>query len=230
MPTPVESMRLVAQELESVGLSFAFVGGCAVWLLVDRPDLTDFRPTEDVDVIIEVVTLGELYKLEEQLRAAGFQHDTSEGAPICRWIVKECRVDIMPIDSRDLGMNSQWFREALESAQLVTLNGTLQAKVITAVLFLATKLAAFHDRGHSDLFGSHDVEDIVTITDGRKNIVQDVANSPADVRKFIADGFSVIMQHRDFDDAFFGHLSAAFGARDRAPEVKEKFAAIRALG
>jgi hypothetical protein len=53
-------------------LSFAFLGGCAVWLLVDRPDLTDFRPTEDVDVIIEVVTLGELYKLEDQLRAAGF--------------------------------------------------------------------------------------------------------------------------------------------------------------
>jgi len=223
-------MRLVAQELESVGLSFAFVGGCAVWLLVDRPDLTDFRSTEDVDVIIEVVTLGELYKLEEQLCAAGFQHDTSEGAPICRWIVKGCRVDIMPIDSRDLGMNSQWFREALESAQLVTLEGTLQAKVITAALFLATKLAAFHDRGHSAFFGSHDVEDIVTITDGCKNIVQDVANSPADVRKFIADSFSVIMQHRDFDDALFGHLSATFGARDRALEVKEKFAAIRALG
>lgn len=52
-------MRIVARELESVGLSFAFVGGCAVWLLVDRPDLTDFRPTEDVDVIIEVVTRDE---------------------------------------------------------------------------------------------------------------------------------------------------------------------------
>src|SRR5438309_2463424 len=78
MPTPLESMRLVAKELESVGLSFAFVGGCAVWVLVDRPDFTDLRPTEDVDVIIEVVTLGELYELEEQLRATGFQHDISE--------------------------------------------------------------------------------------------------------------------------------------------------------
>jgi hypothetical protein len=223
-------MRLVAQELDSVGLSFAFVGGCAVWLLVDRPDLTDFRPTEDVDVIIEVVTLGELYKLEEQLRVAGFQHDMSEGAPICRWIVKGCLVDIMPIDSRELGMNSQWFREALESAQLVTVDGTLQAKVITPPLFLATKLAAFQDRGHSDLFGSHDVEDIVTITDGCENIVQQVGHSSPDVRKFIADGFSVIMQQADFDDALFGHLSAAFGARERVQEVKEKFAAIRSVG
>jgi hypothetical protein len=222
-------MRIVAQELESVGLSFAFVGGCAVWLLVDRPDLTDFRPTEDVDVIIEIVTLIEFYKLEEQLRSAGFQHDTSEGAPIFRWIIKGCRVDIMPIDSRDLGMNSQWFREALESAQLVTLEGTLQAKVITPPLFLATKLAAFHDRGHSDLYGSHDVEDIVTVTDGRKSIVADVANSSADVRKFIADGFSALMDHADFAEALFGHLSAVFGARDRVEEVKQKFIDISAL-
>jgi hypothetical protein len=222
-------MRLVAQELDSVGLSFAFLGGCAVWLLVDRPDLTDFRPTEDVDVIIEVVTLGELYKLEDQLRAAGFQHDTAEDAPICRWIVKRCRVDIMPIDSRELGMNSQWFREALESAQLVTLEGRLQAKVVTPPLFLATKLTAFQDRGHADLYGSHDVEDIVTIVDGCKNIVKEIANSASDVRKFIADGFSALMQHPDFDEALFGHLSAVFGARDRMAEVKQKFVEISAL-
>lgn len=222
-------MRLVAQELESIGLSFAFVGGCAVWLLVDRPDLTDFRPTEDVDVIIEVVTLGELYKLEEKLRAAGFRHDMSEGAPICRWIVQNCRVDIMPIDSRELGMNSQWFREALESAQFVTVEGKVQVKVVTPPLFLATKLSAFQDRGHSDLYGSHDLEDIVTVTDGCNNVVEDIANSQAEVRKFIADGFSALIRHADFDEALFGHLSATFGARDRAAEVKQKFIEISAL-
>ena len=114
-------MRLVAKELESVGLSFAFVGGCAVWVLVDRPDFTDLRPTEDVDVIIEVVTLGELYELEEQLRATGFQHDISEGAPICRWIIKGCRVDIMPIDSRALGMK---FSMVSRSARVCAVNNT----------------------------------------------------------------------------------------------------------
>jgi predicted nucleotidyltransferase len=223
-------MRIVAQELESVGLSFAFVGGCAVWLLVDRPDLTDFRATEDVDVIIAVVTLVEFYKLEEQLRDAGFLHDTSEGAPIFRWIIKGCRVDIMPTDSRDLGMNSQWFREALESAKSVTFDEKIQAKVITAPLFLATKLAAFRDRGREDLYGSHDVEDIVTVIDGCQSIVENVANSNKEVCQFIAAELTTLMRHSDFDDALFGHLSDAFGARERAPEVKEKFAAIRALG
>lgn len=229
MPTPIESMRLVTANLRSLDLSFAFVGGCAVWLLVDEPGLTDFRPTDDVDIIVEVVTLSEYYDLEERLRATGFQHDTSEGAPICRWIIAGCRVDIMPIDSRPLGMNSMWFREAFESAKQTSLGEKLEAKVITGPMFLATKLAAFRDRGRSDLYGSYDLEDIVTVIDGRAEIVQEVADSSADVRKFIADGFSDIMQHADFDDAVLGHLSAVFGARDRTTKVKEKFAAISAL-
>jgi predicted nucleotidyltransferase len=222
-------MRLVAARLPALDISFAFVGGCAVWLLVDEPDLTDFRPTEDVDVIVEVATLTEYYNLEERLRAAGFKNDASEGAPICRWIVDDCRVDVMPIDSKALGMNSKWFKEALESAEPANLGEGLQARVITVPMFLATKLAAFHDRGHGDLLGSHDLEDIVTVIDGCKDIVDEVSAAAADVRAFIEHAFCDIIQHADFDDAVFGHLSAAFGRRENVSAVKEKFAAISAL-
>ncbi len=99
-------MRIVARRLEPLNIPFAFLGGAAVCLLVDHPELTEFRSTKDVDVIVEVATYGEYSTLERRLRASGFQHDTSEGAPICRWIVEGCRADIMPIDSRALGMNS----------------------------------------------------------------------------------------------------------------------------
>ena len=37
-----------------------FVGGCATGLLVDDTGLMDVRPTEDVDAIVEVATLGAL--------------------------------------------------------------------------------------------------------------------------------------------------------------------------
>ena len=230
MPTPIESMRLVAHELNSLGVSFAFLGGCAVSLLVDRPDLTDLRPTEDVDVVVEIATLNELYKLEGILRDAGFRHDTSEGAPICRWIVKGCRVDIMPIDSRPLGMNSRWFREALESAHPVALGQNVEAKVVTRPFFVATKLAAFQDRGHSDLYGSRDVEDIVTVVEGSGTVIEEIADASPELRRFIAEGFSKMIEHVDFDEALFGHLSAMFGARERVDEINHKFAAIAALG
>ena len=107
MPTPIEAMRLVAEEFEPIGLPFAFVGGCALHLLVDRPEFTDFRPTDDVDIIIEIVTLIQYYDLEARLREAGCRNDMSEGAPICRWLIRDCRVDIMPIDDKALGMDSK---------------------------------------------------------------------------------------------------------------------------
>ena len=84
MPTPIESMRIVARRLDPLDFSFAFLGGAVLCLLVEHPELMEIRPTKDVDVIVEVVTLRDFYAMEERLRAGGFQHDVSEGAPICR--------------------------------------------------------------------------------------------------------------------------------------------------
>src|SRR5277367_2717134 len=117
MPTPIEAMRIVATRLQEIDVPFAFVGGAVVGTLVDHPELTEIRPTKDVDVIVEIATLIDYYALEELLRASGFQHDTTEGAPICRWIIDECRVDVMPTTSASLGINSKWFPEALATAQ-----------------------------------------------------------------------------------------------------------------
>jgi len=42
--------------------------------------------------------------------------------------------------------------------------GTRDIRLITAPYFLATKFEAFHGRGHGDVRGSHDLEDIVAVT------------------------------------------------------------------
>ncbi len=159
-------MRIVTAKLEPLKLPFAFVGGAVMILLVDHPELMEIRPTKDVDVIVEIVTLTELYKLEERLRSIGFQHDTSEGAPICRWMIDECKVDLMPIGSIPMGMNSKWFPEALRSSEIKDLGEGFHAKVVTPAFFLATKLEAFKDRGKQDFYASHDLEDIITLVDG----------------------------------------------------------------
>jgi hypothetical protein len=87
MPAPpLEEMRRVASRLKPLNVPFAFVGGAVMCLLVDHPELTDFRCTNDVDVMVAAITYFEFAALEARLREAGFQHDTSEGAPNCRWI------------------------------------------------------------------------------------------------------------------------------------------------
>ncbi len=228
MPTPIEAMRIVAKRLQSIDVPFAFVGGAVIGVLVDRPELTEIRPTKDLDVIVEIATLVDYYALEERLRSSGFQHDTAEGAPICRWIIDECRVDVMPTTSAPLGMNSKWFPEALATAQTRDLGEGCSANVILPALFLATKLEAFKDRGHEDYYASHDLEDIITLVDGRASIVGDVIDSPEPIRGFVGACVSEILRQPDFQDAFPGHLSAL--SRTRAPLVRGRLQAIADLG
>jgi len=118
MPPPnLGALRAVADRLDGLGLNYAFVGGSIVNLLLDYPELSPARPTDDVDVIIEVVTNRRYSDLEARIRELGFSHDMREGAPRCRWVLGKLTVDIMPTDGASLGLNTAWFKEALATAR-----------------------------------------------------------------------------------------------------------------
>ena len=80
------ALKAVSRELQHLSLEHAFTGGSVVGLLLDQPELTPVRPTDDVDVIIEVISQRNYSTIEERLREIGFANDTSPGAPLCRWI------------------------------------------------------------------------------------------------------------------------------------------------
>jgi len=50
--------------------------------------MPEVRATQDVDVIVDVASRVEYYKLEEALRSRGFIQDMSKNAPVCRWLIK----------------------------------------------------------------------------------------------------------------------------------------------
>ena len=84
--TTLESIRIVARHFNGLGIPYTFLGASVLPLLVDHPELLEIRPTLDIDFTVEIATLADFYRLEAELRAIGFQNDTREGAPICRWI------------------------------------------------------------------------------------------------------------------------------------------------
>jgi hypothetical protein len=63
---------------------------------------------------------------------------------------------------------------------------------------------SFNDRGKGDFYLSHDLEDIVTLVDGRAGIVEDVkdlaASAPA-ARNFIADECAKLLPNPYFSEA-----------------------------
>ena len=100
MTTPnLGPLRAVSDRLEGLGLNYAFVGGAIVNLLTDNPGFAPARPTDDIDVIMEVLTSERYSSVEARIRALGFEHDMREGAPLCRWILGNLTVDIMPTEA-----------------------------------------------------------------------------------------------------------------------------------
>ncbi len=222
------SMLLVAAKLDELALDHVFLGGSVLRFLLDAPDLTPVRQTHDVDVAIGVVAFEAYSALEEQLRQAGFDHDMREGAPKCRWIFGDTIVDIMPAGGDYLGLNTAWFKEAVDTAKTIQV-GNATLRIVEPAAFLATKLEAFNDRGGGDYLASHDLEDVITVVDGRRHIVEDVQLAPRELRDFVVTEFARLLAVSRFRDAIAAHLPPDEASQQRTPIVLSRLQAIAAI-
>lgn len=205
-----------------------FVGGCTTGLLVVDPAAVGIRPTKDVDAITDVGSYAEYTKLSDRLRELGLTEDYSEGAPICRWRRDDLLIDVMPTDERILGFSNRWYMPALASSQPMEI-AELRLRVVTAVYFLAMKLQAFHGRGDDDVMSSHDLEDLITVIDGRPEIVDELRVAAPDVRSYIASELHQLLRRRDFIDALPGFMLPDIASQGRGPLLRDKMTAIAAL-
>jgi predicted nucleotidyltransferase len=229
MPAPnLGALRAVADRLDELKLNYAFVGGSIVNLLLDDPDFLPARPTDDVDVVLEVLTTERYSAVEERIRRLGFEHDSREGAPLCRWVLGHLTVDIMPTDGAHLGLNTTWFKEALATATEQEIANT-RLKLVSPAGFLATKYIAFLDRGQSDYYASQDLEDFVTVVDGRENIVADIDRAPEEMRRFLIDAARTLASTAEFDEALPGQLPPDSASQQRLSKLRTKLREIAAL-
>jgi hypothetical protein len=107
----VARLKTVATILSDIKEEIVFVGGATVSLYASRPDLTTIRVTDDVDVVIELLSTGDFYRLQEKLLLLGFQHDRN--APIIsRFLYQGLKVDFMPTDPTILGFTNRGMRKA----------------------------------------------------------------------------------------------------------------------
>jgi len=213
----------VAENLGHLRESLVFVGGCATALLVTATRAQPIRVTLDVDLVAEVATLTEYHELERQFEALGFVHDLSVEAPICRWRTHRHVVDLMPTRSHILGFANPWYPIAVATAQEVTLPGTeMLIRLIRAPVFIATKLVAFNERGRGDFLASHDLEDVITVVDGRDTLHDEVVAGPAALQEFIAAEVAALVRNDEFIGALSGHLPGDLAAQRRLPQLVEK--------
>jgi hypothetical protein len=222
----LQILEIAAEKLGPLTSELVFLGGCATALLFTDPAAPPVRVTRDVDVITEVGSLADYHRLGSRLRDQGFQEDQSAGAPICRWVGHGVLVDVMPTDPRILGFTNRWYAKAIETAQDYELESKQIIRLVTPVLFIATKLDAFDGRGKQDYVMSHDMEDVISVLDGRPELVAEIQDSDAELRDCVAHRFALLMDDPQFQDALPGHLPGDAASQARLPELISRIQGI----
>jgi predicted nucleotidyltransferase len=221
-----EMLKQVALALDELRETVTFVGGCTTALLItDELTVEQVRHTEDVDLIVSIMTYVEYNKLKAQLQSKGFKETplTEEDWPICAMKLGDLRVDIMPDNEAILGFSNRWYKYAVESAINCALDEKLSIKVVSSTAFVATKLEAYKGRGNQDPLASQDIEDLLNLIDGRESLAAEVQYAPADVKAYIAQEIQTLMTLSDFDYAV---QNITNGNQNREDIIYERLTAI----
>lgn len=208
MPTNVELLERAAELLAQLPDEVVYLGGATIELWATDEAALDFRPTVDVDVVVEVATLGAYYEFEDRLRGIGFANDEEDGV-ICRFRHHEpdLILDAMPPDTSILGFENRWQKASLPHAVERVLPSGRTIVAVSPPYLLATKLEAFRSRGDDDLFGSQDFEDTILLIDSRVELAEEIRSGDPPLREFLGRELAELRQMSSFDSAGEGMLS-----------------------
>jgi len=209
MAVNIDKVQIVAQALGELKEQVVFIGGSVVELYADIPEISDIRPTIDVDCIVgqQINTYLDYSNLEENLRKLGFINDTSENAPICRKIYNGIIVDFLPINPAILGFSNSWYKDGvLNKIPAVLPDGTL-IFILPVEYFVATKLEALSSRGGTDIRGSYDLEDIVYILDNCSHFVNSFYKcNNQNLIGYIKEKFNTLLNNRNIREIIYSTL------------------------
>jgi hypothetical protein len=93
------------------------------------------------------------------------------------------------------------------------------ASIVLWITDPAAKIEAFNGRGHEDFLGSRDFGDMISLIDGREELVGEVQRSEPDLRAYLVSELSRLREHPRFREGISGALRADFASQARAEAV-----------
>lgn len=201
----IARIKVVFDALEELANEVVFVGGATVALYADRPS-GEARPTDDVDILVELIHYKDYAAIEERLRSKGFTNDT-ESSVICRYRVHGIIVDVMPTGENALGFTNSWYEQGYATAVRHALDDR-RIKIFDPVYFLAAKMEAFKNRGGGDGRWSSDFEDIVYILNNRNSIWEELKDAGKEVKTWLKEQFHLLLENEYFGEWISVHLES----------------------
>lgn len=202
--TNIIRIKAVANALKEIKDEVVFIGGATVSLYADRPAF-EIRPTDDIDIIVEILNYAGRAKLEEKLRLLGFSHDVESGI-VCRYKIDGITVDIMPTNDPSIGFANKWYPDGFSNAIRYDLDERTTIKILAAPYFLATKIEAFKNRGQNDGRTSHDFEDIVYLLENRETLWEEIRGAKDPLYHYLQNEVKVLLNNAHLPEWIDSHV------------------------
>lgn len=84
---------------------------------------------------------------------------------------------------------------------------------------MATKVEAFKSRGHGDFLTSRDFADVIVLVDGREELVAEVLKAASELRAYLAEELTSLMEAPRLLDGVFAALRGDPASQARAEAV-----------
>ena len=165
----------IQRTAEELGLQIMLIGATARDLLLEQAHNIDARrATRDVDFAVSVRSWEEFERLKKRLVATGHFIESAAKHHRLDVVNSELWIDIIPFDGiettnrtiswpphHDIVMNTIGFREAYDSAGLMTVAPGIDFRVISLPGLAGLKIIAWNDR--KDQENSRDAHDLAVI-------------------------------------------------------------------
>lgn len=208
-------IRAVYNHLGPLRDHVVFVGGATVAMYADRQS-EEVRPTDDVDILVEILSQAEFAMIEQQLRDLGFKTDISARF-VGRFLLEGLIVDVLPTSEQILGFSNPWYTEGYAASIPYVLDDRHTVQIFPVVYFIASKIAAFENRGNNDGRTSSDFEDIIYVFENRISVWDEIAAAPDAVKKYLKERLNVYLQAGNLEEWVSAH--AGFGPHAAGPFI-----------
>lgn len=217
----LEHLEAAALALEPILGELVFVGGTLTGLLVDDPGAGGARPTDDVDVVAEIAGNPGYQWAQSKMKELGFQPDSREGAPMCRWVKGTAVVDLVGTGATPLGATNRWYESGFKLRVPYGLPSGRTIFILPPVVFLLSKWEAFKSRGKGDFDGSRDIEDILHVLSGCRGLRAGFEGIPAEVLAGAAEMAQALMGSEKF---LYSCLESLAEGKEVARSILEQLA------
>jgi predicted nucleotidyltransferase len=197
-------IRKIAIALNELNERVVYVGGAVVSLYINDPAAEDVRPTKDIDISLEIASVGELEEIRDLLVRKSFKQSPEDNV-ICRFRYEDIKVDVMSTKEVGWAPTNPWFGPGFKHLEKIVIEDK-NINILQLSYFLATKFTAFKSRGGNDARTSHDFEDIIYILDNRTDLVGEIQKSPNDVKEYLKTEFKNILANDNMKEAMMANL------------------------